>query len=65
MAETWEAAIGVVAKTMIEASDHPQNFKEELATFGYQPDGFRKNDLEPWRQLEVPLALLKTRLVQQ
>ncbi len=42
MAETWAAAIGLVAKTMIEASDKPDMFREELATFGYEPDGFRK-----------------------
>lgn len=51
MAETWEAAIGVVAKTMIEAADNPDAFKLEFANCGYQPDGFRKNDNEPWRQL--------------
>jgi hemoglobin-like flavoprotein len=48
MNETWEAAIGLVAKTMIEASDNPESFKEELAKNGYEPDGFRKNDPKLW-----------------
>jgi methyl-accepting chemotaxis protein len=41
MQETWEAAIGVVAKVMIEAADNPETYKEELATAGYQADGFK------------------------
>jgi len=65
MAETWEAAIGIVARTMIEASDNPEAFEEELAKFGYQPDGFKKNDAEPWRQLEAAVAPLTTQMVQQ
>ncbi|MBS1994161.1 MAG: hypothetical protein JSS83_26805 [Cyanobacteria bacterium SZAS LIN-3] len=52
MAETWEAAIELVAKTMVEASENPGAFKEELAKFGYEPDGFKKNDVTPWLQQE-------------
>ena len=48
MHETWEAAIGVVAKTMIEAAENPAAYSEELTRVGYEPDGFRKNDSEPW-----------------
>jgi len=53
MQETWEAAIGVVAKTMIEAADNPAAYKEELAETGYEPDGFRKNDKQPWLERNV------------
>ena len=53
MQETWEAAIGVVAKTMIEAADNPEAYKNELAKMGYEQDGFRKNDSEPWFERSV------------
>ena len=53
MQETWEAAIGVVAKTMIEAADNPAAYKDELAETGYEPDGFRKNDKQPWLERNV------------
>lgn len=53
MQETWEAAIGVVAKTMIEAADNPAAYKNELAETGYEPDGFRKNDNQPWLERNV------------
>lgn len=48
MADTWKAAIGVVAKTMIEAADHPEAFREELTKHGYEVDGFKRNDPAPW-----------------
>lgn len=48
MKETWEAAIGVVAQTMIEAADSPEKFKEEIAAAGYGGDGFRKDSEKPW-----------------
>lgn len=48
MKESWEAALGVVAKTMIEAAEHPENFKDELINAGYNPDGFKNNDQSPW-----------------
>jgi len=52
MKDTWEAAIGVVAKTMIEAADNPELFKDELTKAGYETDGFKANDPRPW--LETP-----------
>ncbi len=42
MADTWEAALAIVAKAMIEASDNPGAFSAELAKLGYDADGFRK-----------------------
>jgi hemoglobin-like flavoprotein len=48
MAETWTTALGVVAKTMIEASENPDSIRDELAKHGYEPDGFKKNDNAPW-----------------
>ena len=48
MADTWQAAIGVVAKTMIEASDNPEAFKDELIEHGYELDGFKRGDPAPW-----------------
>ena len=53
MQETWEAANGVVAKTRIEAANNPEAYKDELAKTGYEPDGFRKNDNEPWLERNV------------
>lgn len=58
MQETWEAAIGVVAKTMIEAADDPAAYKDELAKTGYEADGFRKNDNEPWLERNVATVQL-------
>ncbi|MFA6208344.1 MAG: globin domain-containing protein [Candidatus Obscuribacterales bacterium] len=53
MQETWSAAIAVVAKTMIEAADNPLAYKDELTQMGYEPDGFRKNDSQPWVEKSV------------
>jgi len=51
MQETWEAAIAVVAKVMIEAADNPEAYKAEMLEAGYEADGFRKNDPKPWLEL--------------
>jgi len=56
MSDTWEAAIGVVAKTMIEAADNPALFKDELAKNGYEPDGFKRNDPSPWLDKTLPIG---------
>jgi hemoglobin-like flavoprotein len=53
MKDTWEAALGIVAKTMIEAADNPETFKEELAKAGYEMDGFKKNDPRPWLETDL------------
>ncbi|CAN5504360.1 hypothetical protein BH10CYA1_BH10CYA1_39960 [soil metagenome] len=43
MSQTWEAALAIVAKTMMEASDNPEAFQKEFAKNGYDSDGFQKN----------------------
>lgn len=48
MRQSWEAALEAVNKIMIEAADKPEMFAEELATSGFEPDGFKKNDPRPW-----------------
>ncbi len=48
----WSAALDVVATVMTEAADAPEQFKDELATAGFEPDGFRKDTQRPW-DLEV------------
>lgn len=46
---TWQAALGFVAKVMIEAADNPAQFKHELAKAGFEADGFSKHTAEPWK----------------
>lgn len=48
MAKTWEAALTFVSKQMIEAAANPEKFEQELATSGYEPDGFSKSNPKPW-----------------
>ncbi|CAN5510060.1 hypothetical protein BH11CYA1_BH11CYA1_14530 [soil metagenome] len=53
MRETWRAAIGLVAETMIEAAANPDAYKDELKSVGYSCDGFRKDDNEPWLEMKT------------
>lgn len=48
MQSTWEAALDVVSKVMIDAADHPEKFAAELTATGYEPNGFKKDDPRPW-----------------
>lgn len=48
MAAAWTEAVGVVANVMIEGQNNPEKFAEEMTAHGYQADGFKANDPEPW-----------------
>lgn len=48
MQSAWTDAVTLVAKIMIDAANEPEQFKDELAQAGYQPDGFKANDPQPW-----------------
>ncbi|MBX9686848.1 MAG: hypothetical protein K2X27_09115 [Candidatus Obscuribacterales bacterium] len=48
MKAAWEEALNVVASVMIEAADNPEKYTAELAAMGYQADGFKASDPEPW-----------------
>lgn len=48
MRSTWEAALKTVSEIMIEAADNPERFAADLATAGFEPNGFKKNDPRPW-----------------
>lgn len=44
----WSDALDVVNSVMIEAASNPQAYIEEITKAGYQPDGFKANDSQPW-----------------
>ncbi len=48
MQTAWAEAIEVVATVMIEAANNPAHYEDELVKAGYQPDGFKAADPEPW-----------------
>lgn len=48
MRATWIAAIDTINKVMIEAANNPEDYVDEMSANGYQADGFRANDPEPW-----------------
>ncbi len=48
MSANWQEAIGVVANVMIEAAEAPEKYADELAEHGYQPDGFKASNPQPW-----------------
>lgn len=48
MEEAWSEALKVVNSLMIQAASEPQAYRDELAKAGYQPDGFKLTDPEPW-----------------
>lgn len=52
MKSSWEEALSVVAKVMIEAANNPDDCKESLLKAGYQANGFRTDTNKPW---EAPL----------
>jgi hemoglobin-like flavoprotein len=53
MKKTWQEALEIVSSVMIEAADNPSKFAAELKAAGYNPDGFRTHDSEPWKLLEA------------
>jgi hemoglobin-like flavoprotein len=53
MHTNWAAAIQAIAEIMIDATHHPEKYREELATAGFQPDGFRANNPKPWELVEL------------
>lgn len=55
MKSTWEEALTTVAQVMIEAADNPQKYGAELHSAGYNSDGFKGNDSEPWIIKEMSL----------
>lgn len=44
----WTDALELVAAIMIEAANQPKAYETELLQAGYQPDGFKPKNLEPW-----------------
>lgn len=46
--ENWSAALKTVSDIMIDAAEHPDNFKAELEQAGYLADGFKTGDPTPW-----------------
>ncbi|MGE0201168.1 MAG: globin domain-containing protein [Candidatus Melainabacteria bacterium] len=48
MKTAWQEALNVVNSVMIEAASNPEKFKDEIVAAGYQPDGFRTGDNQPW-----------------
>ncbi len=46
--ESWSEALDVVNSVMVEAASNPTAYSEELAQAGYQADGFKANNPEPW-----------------
>jgi hemoglobin-like flavoprotein len=49
MKATWEKALAVVSKIMIEAANSPEKYIDELKQAGYGPDGFITGNSEPWK----------------
>jgi hemoglobin-like flavoprotein len=49
----WEEALQIIASVMIDAAEHPEQYKEELAAAGYLADGFKSGNSKPW---ELPVA---------
>jgi hemoglobin-like flavoprotein len=48
MAQSWTEAVNLVATIMIDAANQPEQFKDELTAAGYQADGFKATDPQPW-----------------
>jgi methyl-accepting chemotaxis protein len=48
MTSAWSDAINLIAGIMIEAANNPSQYTDELKQAGYQPDGFKENDAQPW-----------------
>ncbi len=48
MQSAWEEALNTVNQVMIEAAENPDKYKDELEKNGYEADGFKKTDREPW-----------------
>lgn len=45
----WALALQTVSAVMIQAADNPQDYEQELAQAGYQPDGYKRlADEKPW-----------------
>ena len=50
MADAWQEAIQVTASIMVDAANNPAKYAKELEQSGYQADGFKANNLQPWLQ---------------
>jgi hemoglobin-like flavoprotein len=48
MEQAWKEAINVVATVMIEAAENPDKYKDDLVQHGFEADGFKKNNPQPW-----------------
>ncbi len=48
MKANWEEALQIISEVMIDAAEHPEQYQQELATSGYQPDGFRNAGAKHW-----------------
>lgn len=48
MQVAWEEALGTVNSIMSEAAEHPEKYADELAKAGFNPDGFKAADPQPW-----------------
>lgn len=48
MKQNWEAAMETVSNIMIEATNHPEQYKDELMQAGYLPNGFKVNKSTSW-----------------
>src|SRR5690606_16787011 len=48
MRSSWEEALSVVAKVMMEAANNPEECRDSLLKAGYQEDGFRADTRKPW-----------------
>lgn len=44
----WSEALDVVNSVMIEAASNPQDYRDDIIKAGYQADGFKANDPQPW-----------------
>jgi hemoglobin-like flavoprotein len=48
MQANWGEALKIISEAMIDAANHPEQYREELAASGFQPDGFKTGNPKPW-----------------
>lgn len=56
MESNWKEAMTVVNSIMIEAAENPEKYRDELLKAGYNADGFKSSDAEPWVIKEPSIA---------
>jgi hemoglobin-like flavoprotein len=44
----WETALTVISDVMIDASHHPEQYRNELLAAGFQADGFKAGNVRAW-----------------